>query len=48
MSDIQSYRDLLVWLRAMELVEAVYALVKKFPKAEETGRMLNALHRKLT
>ena len=35
MSAIKSYRDLTVWQRAMELVEAVYALTKSFPKEEE-------------
>ena len=31
---IQSYRDLVVWQRAMELVEEVYWLSKKLPSEE--------------
>ena len=31
------YRDLLVWQKAISLVEAVYRLTANFPKAEEFG-----------
>ena len=31
---IQSYRDLVVWQRAMELVEEVYHVVRKLPSEE--------------
>jgi len=31
MSKIESYQDLMVWQRAMELTEEVYKLVKKLP-----------------
>lgn len=34
---IQSYRDLIVWQRAMDLVVALYELTKKFPKTEVYG-----------
>ncbi len=45
MSGIKSYRDLMVWQRSMELAQAIYVLVKKFPKAEEyrlTSQMIRA------
>jgi four helix bundle protein len=34
---IQSYRDLKVWERAMELAEQSYALTRQFPKEEMFG-----------
>ena len=34
---INSYRDLVVWQRAMELVEEVYRLVRLLPKEEGYG-----------
>ena len=34
---IQSYRDLKVWNRAMDLVEECYRLTSKFPKTEIYG-----------
>lgn len=33
----KSYRDLLVWQRAMQLVQDVYRLTVKLPKAEQFG-----------
>jgi four helix bundle protein len=33
----QSFRDLLVWQRAMELTEAVYRLTESFPRDEQYG-----------
>ena len=36
-SRIQSYRDLLVWQRSMDLVKAVHYLTKKLPPAEQFG-----------
>jgi four helix bundle protein len=32
-----SYRDLLVWQKTMDLVDAVYLSVRKFPKDEIFG-----------
>lgn len=34
---IHSYRDLIVWQKAMDLVIAVYALTEQFPRAELYG-----------
>jgi len=34
---INTYRDLKVWQRAMDLVETVYRLTSKFPKSEVYG-----------
>ncbi len=34
---IRTYRNLDVWQRAIELVEAVYVLTSKFPPAEKYG-----------
>jgi four helix bundle protein len=34
---MQSYRDLLVWQKAMELVVAVYRVTETFPKSEGYG-----------
>ncbi len=34
---INSYRDLIVWQKAMDLVIAVYALTDNFPKTETYG-----------
>ena len=33
----QSYRDLIVWQKAMEMVTEVYRLTRSFPKEEEYG-----------
>ena len=35
--EIRSYRDLVVWQRAMELVVAVYQLTRTFPSEEMFG-----------
>jgi len=35
--DIRSYRDLLVWQRAMDLVAGVYQVTSSFPKHELYG-----------
>lgn len=37
MSAIKTYRDLLVWQRAMELAKAVYLATQSFPKVEQFG-----------
>ena len=37
MTGIKSYRDLLVWQQAMELVTNVYTLTRKWPKDEIYG-----------
>ena len=34
---IQSYRDLIVWQKSIELVAAIYELTDKFPKEELFG-----------
>jgi four helix bundle protein len=34
---IRDYRDLIVWQRAMDLVETVYRLTRKFPEHERFG-----------
>ena len=34
---IQSYRDLIVWQKSMQLVVAVYALTENFPRSEVYG-----------
>jgi four helix bundle protein len=34
---LQTYRDLEVWQRAMDLVELVYVLIRKFPDEEKYG-----------
>jgi four helix bundle protein len=36
-SGVRTYRDLEVWQRGMELVEAVYDLARKFPDEERYG-----------
>ena len=35
--EIKSYRDLIVWQKAIELVTDVYELTKGFPKEEQYG-----------
>lgn len=37
MTEIKSYRDLLVWQQAMELTAGVYMLTRKWPKEEIYG-----------
>ena len=44
MSTIKTYRDLLVWQRAMELAKAVYLATQTFPKVEQFG-LTNQLRR---
>jgi four helix bundle protein len=34
---LQSYRDLLVWQRAMDLTESVYKITQEFPSSEKFG-----------
>ncbi|HEV8456119.1 MAG TPA: four helix bundle protein [Gemmatimonadales bacterium] len=34
---IRSHRDLVVWQRAMDLVDETYALTDSFPKREQFG-----------
>jgi four helix bundle protein len=34
---LQSYKDLEVWKRSIELVDEVYSIVKKMPKTEQYG-----------
>jgi four helix bundle protein len=33
----KSYRDLIVWQKAMDLVEAIYRVTRGFPKEEQYG-----------
>ncbi len=35
--EIQSYKDLIAWQKAMELVVAIYELTELFPKSETYG-----------
>ena len=37
MADIRSYRDLVVWQKAMDLVERVYLVMRAFPREEVYG-----------
>ncbi len=37
MSRMRSYRDLIVWQRAMDLVIAVYQLTRDWPREETYG-----------
>lgn len=37
MSSIKSYKDLLAWQKAMDLVELVYELTRQFPREELFG-----------
>ncbi len=37
MSQIRTYRDLLVWQKAMKLVTEVYVITKEFPSSELYG-----------
>ena len=37
MSDIKSYRDLVVWQQAMDLADLVYDITDKFPAEERFG-----------
>ena len=41
---MESYRDLIVWQRSMDLVEEVYSLVKSLPK-EETYSLADQMRR---
>ena len=34
MAEINNFRDLIVWKRAMELVEAAYAIIRRLPREE--------------
>ena len=36
---VQSYRDLVAWNKAMELVTEIYRVTKQFPKEELFGLM---------
>lgn len=35
MTDINSFRDLLVWQKSMDLAERCYRLAKRFPKSDQ-------------
>ncbi len=37
MMKVMSYRELIVWQKAMDLVESIYQVTKKFPKEELYG-----------
>jgi hypothetical protein len=38
---VNSYKQLLVWQRSMDLVETVYRITAKFPPAEQWGSYLS-------
>ncbi len=42
--DVKSYKDLIVWQKAMDLAEMVYQLTMSFPKEEMYG-LTNQLRR---
>lgn len=44
MEEIRSYRDLVVWQKAMDLVVEIYRLSDKFPKSEVYG-MISQMRR---
>lgn len=44
MTEIKSYRDLVVWQKSMELVRNVYLFTNEFPKEEQYG-LTNQLRR---
>ena len=44
MGEIQSYQDLIVWQKSMDMVEMVYKITGKFPKQELYG-LTNQLRR---
>ncbi len=44
MTKINSYKDLIIWQKAMDLVEMVYRITKTFPKEEQYG-LTNQLRR---
>lgn len=44
MTEIKSYRDLIVWQKSMELVRNVYLFTNEFPKEEQYG-LTNQLRR---
>ncbi|MFN6399840.1 MAG: four helix bundle protein [Planctomycetota bacterium] len=46
MSALRSYRDLEVWKKSIDLVEAIYLVSRAFPP-EEISRMLGGLKRSL-
>jgi len=37
MADVKSFRDLIVWQKAMELVKYIYAVTANFPSSEKYG-----------
>ena len=37
MTEIKSFRDLLVWQKAMQLVTDIYRVTRSFPKEEQFG-----------
>ncbi|HEV2081688.1 MAG TPA: four helix bundle protein [Brevundimonas sp.] len=42
MDQINSYRDLRVWQRAMDVAQAVYELTRSFPREEQFGMTAQA------
>lgn len=43
-SKVKSYKELIVWQKAMELLLSVYRLTDKFPKSEQFG-LINQIRR---
>lgn len=37
MGNVKSYKDLIVWQKAMKLVKTIYTITKKYPKEEIYG-----------
>ncbi|MFH1231412.1 MAG: four helix bundle protein [Planctomycetota bacterium] len=44
MSEVKSYKDLLIWQKGIDLVKDIYNLTKKFPKSEQYG-LIDQIHR---
>lgn len=44
MSDIRTYKDLIVWQKSIQLVNIIYSLTKSFPDDEKFG-IINQLRR---
>jgi four helix bundle protein len=47
MSEVRSYRDLLIWQKGVQLVKRIYKLTRKFP-AEERFGLANQMQRSAT
>jgi hypothetical protein len=43
MATVKDYRDLIVWQKAMDLVETIYRTTGTFPREEYTGLQVRAV-----